>query len=788
MAEPLIEVGIIEQFEYDIVHIGFMPTGEMILAEEEGLLRVGTWINDDFTETWNLDLNSSILTVSVDLNGGFIAVGVNDGVYLVNTNIQNVSGFIATVLPAQSLSWDIDGDLWVGHHGGNQRRAVEYETNGAGGSETGIITASHGSSMTALAILSDGRIVTGGNDRIVKIHLSNGVVVKEHTSLSGSPTQMIIDSKDRVIVGFSDGRVYRFNTTSDHNYEYVEISSLQSVRSLAFDANGNIMVGTNNNRLHVISEEDFRETAAYSTSNRVIGSWQGDGDNVYVVTQFTSTVKIRLFDIDSDGDGIADSADVFPMDSTQTMDSDGDGYGDYQFGNNSDAFPNDPNEWADTDGDGYGDNYDLFPNNGDQWIDSDSDGYGDNSNGEDGDNFPTDNSQWIDSDKDSFGDNLNGTKGDACPQQNGFSIMDRYGCPDGDLDGYSDGGDAFKSDTTQWIDADSDGYGDEISGFNGDQCSWEWGNSTKSWLPIIDDEQQLVYQEIPYYGCIDSDGDGWADGDGKTFGDQLPNNPTGYRDADGDGVDDRFDYSPDNQYIQTEQGYCNEFSEDISEKCQAWRDPAYQKYVTDSTEKGEEIKSYFIWNQNDVLGDDISSSIDTARVMEALIVGGIAFVAIAILLLIGSTMSERKKNKGLIEKFGVPFDPTQSVAEEALGGKAGSSGFGGIDSDDNWDEEVTPLDISDDKVHLSDEDVVDIIPEMTYEDGLSIEDLAGKQPVSDVADTEVEKSPAEPSASASPAPQAAEPEVPPVPATGLPEGWTMEQWKWYGAQWLETNS
>jgi len=29
--------------------------------------------------------------------------------------------------------------------------------------------------------------------------------------------------------------------------------------------------------------------------------------------------------------------------------------------------------------------------------------------------------------------------------------------------------------------------------------------------------------------------------------------------------------------------------------------------------------------------------------------------------------------------------------------------------------------------------------------------------------------------------------VPPVPAEGLPTGWTMEQWTHYGQQWLETN-
>ena len=26
---------------------------------------------------------------------------------------------------------------------------------------------------------------------------------------------------------------------------------------------------------------------------------------------------------------------------------------------------------------------------------------------------------------------------------------------------------------------------------------------------------------------------------------------------------------------------------------------------------------------------------------------------------------------------------------------------------------------------------------------------------------------------------------PPLPATGLPDGWTMDQWKWYGQQYLD---
>jgi len=38
-----------------------------------------------------------------------------------------------------------------------------------------------------------------------------------------------------------------------------------------------------------------------------------------------------------------------------------------------------------------------------------------------------------------------------------------------------------------------------------------------------------------------------------------------------------------------------------------------------------------------------------------------------------------------------------------------------------------------------------------------------------------------------PAPAAPEGDMPPLPAGGLPTGWTMEQWRHYGQQWLEQN-
>lgn len=82
---------------------------------------------------------------------------------------------------------------------------------------------------------------------------------------------------------------------------------------------------------------------------------------------FTSIPDISLVGADSDGDGIPDAYDVFPLDATEFIDTDGDG-----IGNNADLdddddgvadsleeMPLDANETVDTDGDGIGDNADL---------------------------------------------------------------------------------------------------------------------------------------------------------------------------------------------------------------------------------------------------------------------------------------------------------------------------------------------------------------------------------------------------------------------------------------------
>jgi hypothetical protein len=254
--------------------------------------------------------------------------------------------------------------------------------------------------------------------------------------------------------------------------------------------------------------------------------------------------------LDTDFDSYSNIFDIFPNDGSEWIDTDDDGYGDNQddcdtdlgtstvdrlgcpdsdfdgTSNLNDAFIIDPTQQNDADFDGYGDNASGFRADAcistagisyrDRYgcLDTDADGQSDEN-----DFLIYEPTQWNDTDSDGYGDNLYGYQGDKCPTTNGNSSIDSFGCLDLDGDGYSNLGDAFDNNPTQWLDTDGDGYGDnttlgalQIDTFPSDGTQWE-----------------------------DSDGDGHGDNPYGTEGDWFPNNPDRWEDSDRDGAADEDD-------------------------------------------------------------------------------------------------------------------------------------------------------------------------------------------------------------------------------------------------------
>ena len=206
------------------------------------------------------------------------------------------------------------------------------------------------------------------------------------------------------------------------------------------------------------------------------------------------------------------------------VDSDGDGWSDI-----SDAMPDNPNQNSDSDGDGFGDSP-GFPDSDDcptrqgtSSIDQigcpDNDGDGISN---DGDDCPVDFGQSSngcpDTDEDGIPDVAESGLVDDCPTEWGTPTEDRIACPHRDGDGWSDVGDVisvFKS----MEDTDADGLGDNPNGTDPDSCPEEYGEST---------EKGLV-------GCLDSDGDGFADIIDGNFVSRWMANDASQSDIDGDG-------------------------------------------------------------------------------------------------------------------------------------------------------------------------------------------------------------------------------------------------------------
>ncbi|MBT3971278.1 MAG: hypothetical protein HOE92_03565 [Euryarchaeota archaeon] len=234
---------------------------------------------------------------------------------------------------------------------------------------------------------------------------------------------------------------------------------------------------------------------------------------------------------DADGDGWSDNGDGIPQESTQWQDLDGDGYGDNQSigALMIDWFPNDGTQWNDTDGDGHGDNPfgsagDKFPDDPLRWSDKDNDGIADID-----DAFSTDSTQWNDTDGDGYGDNPFGNSPDRFP-------LDSTRWKDSDLDGYADEDDAFVNDATQWNDTDGDGFGDNPDGYEAD----DFIEDETEWFDTDGDGIGNNADDFPFdpTQTVDSDGDGMGDNPMGIGADKFPNDPSQWGDIDGDGYGD----------------------------------------------------------------------------------------------------------------------------------------------------------------------------------------------------------------------------------------------------------
>ena len=393
--------------------------------------------------------------------------------------------------------------------------------------------------------------------------------------------------------------------------------------------------------LRILSEDSFcNDGISYSLTPSIDKTNRDTDDDGFIDNDddcdelFGNSTNDRNGCLDSDGDGYSDpevgwsahpqgQADAFPLEGTQWYDSDGDGYGDELLGFQGDhctyqrgfsdqdrygCLDSDVDGWSDPDPVGLNSSTpwpahpegtaDAFLTDATQWNDTDADGFGDN--WADGD--------WNDSrvnQTEPLGEwSLNATTPDNCPSIEGYSVNDRFGCPDLDEDGWSnpdanwtenDGADAFPSNPTQWKDRDGDGWGDNQSG---------------------DAYQVDIFPDNPTQWA-DFDGDGYGDNNsaGASQVDNFTTEATQWSDFDGDGFGDNFtgfqgDHCPESEiqhivnnqisfidrfgcYDSDQDGYSNPSQDWVAHPsgfADAFPDEVSQWFDSDSDEYGDNLE------------------------------------------------------------------------------------------------------------------------------------------------------------------------------------------------------
>ena len=751
--------------------------GTVLYASIDGNITVYSVNGNEYTETWSVDVNKTLYSGAFNPSTNRIAFGSGEGATIVSIDYEDILYHISMSGAVDGLAWDVDGDLWLINR--NTNRAEEWTDN----TPSGVTTSAHNYGITDVITLSDGSILTSARDKRIYVHDANGSLI-----------QTLTDSSFELLkLGLSDDGNHLFSLTSNCRVDVHDTSTWIRLHHLNLCSNGQgrhvsqlgerLLIGTSNGQVFSLDITDFSQEQSFSISGEIIGFNSTSGEGVLILVAYSSSSEVHLLDADRDNDGVVDGLDVFPDDSTQDSDYDGDGFGDNPNGNNSDWDIDDPTQWLDTDGDGYGDNLsgnnpDAFPLNPGQWLDTDGDGYGDNKQSAGGDQFPEDSTQWNDTDYDGYGDNQEpgATNSDDCPNQGGTSWQDRDGCQDSDGDGWSDPGqgeeahplgnaDAFPLNSPdQWRDTDGDGYGDNLTGYRGDACPSLEGTSTRA---VLFDPALNRYNWIYRYGCIDTDGDGYDDNteSGLDADCTMVGNSSEWIDHDRDCIGSNSDYNDTDPKVQTFEDYCFEYPT-LSE-CQSTEVPNIDSGNDSSAESEQDTM--------DLIKD---------FALYAGIIGGVMIAALALIVsttkAVGTARAKRKPDAQYTH---------QDATRELDAWESGESfeTRGGIDDQKGWEDE--PLENTE---KLADEDSLDM-DEFSDASSTPIVDSDFEPKNLDVEITEdvkVESLPDEPVEAApepsSPAEVGSAPaEAPPLPAGGLPEGWTEDQWRWYGHQWLE---
>jgi hypothetical protein len=302
------------------------------------------------------------------------------------------------------------------------------------------------------------------------------------------------------------------------------------------------------------------------------------------------------------------------------------------------------------------------------------------------------------------------------------------------------------------LDSDNDGYGDEVRGTDGDFCPTVAGTSTNDRI-----------------GCIDSDGDGWSNPDGvwsvNLGGDAFPDDATQHFDGDQDGYGDNAEGNqPDSCPSVFGTSNMDLFGCRDSDG-DGWSDAA-DSFNNDATQWSDQ--------DGDGYGDEIGGILPDACPTE-----------------FGNSTITRY---GCIDSDGDGLDDELDAFPLDASETIDTDGDGVGDNIDAYPQDSTKSVLeTDDETSTNIVNIAIIIGViLALVVVFVLFATRKKQPEADLPVMGMDATQAmfnqQPlplqQPIVTPPPLVNAPQGPPLPLEGLPPGWTMEQWAWYGEDYL----
>ena len=200
----LVDAGQTESMSEKVVAWEQMNDGKIMMVTGSGMLSVNNFEAGTHSVVWELDLNVTANSATIDDGENLVAIAHNTGVIIVQMQQQVIMQYLNTSNPVNAVDWDNDGDMWLAYFAG-QRRADEW----SGGVPSGISTNAHSGGMNTMLITPTGEILTGGYDNRVKITSNAGTLIQQLTDMTSAVNVIALDADGRLLVGTAGGDFHR---------------------------------------------------------------------------------------------------------------------------------------------------------------------------------------------------------------------------------------------------------------------------------------------------------------------------------------------------------------------------------------------------------------------------------------------------------------------------------------------------------------------------------------------------------------------------------------------------